>query len=468
MSLKLLLRKLHKKTTSLKTTEDKTQYSKEKGYSRMFISDCLNVNEKGHLTIGDVDTLELVERYGTPLYVMDEDLMREHCRQYKRSIDKFYNGNGIAAYASKSFCCKAVCRMAKEEGMALDVVSFGELYTAMSVDFPAERIFFHGNNKTPFEISEALKYGVGYIVVDNLTELELLNTLAKAHGDKKQKIMFRVKPGIDAHTHSFIRTGQIDSKFGLALETGEAMEAVKEAAKLENIELCGLHCHIGSQIFDIAPFEEAAKVMLEFMAQIKKETGIKLSMLNLGGGFGIQYLPEHDPKPYEKYMEAVSKVVHETCDKLELDIPYIVMEPGRSISGPAGITLYRVGGIKEIPGVRTYVSVDGGMADNPRYALYQAEYDMLIANKADKPKTKTVTVAGKCCESGDLLGENVPIQDVECSDILAVLATGAYNYSMASNYNRLQKPPVVFISGKKDRLVVKRETPEDLIRNDCE
>lgn len=433
----------------------------------MFISDCLGINEKGNLTIGGCDTVELVQRYATPLYVMDEQQLREHCRQYRASIEKYYGGNGLVAYASKSFCCKAVCRLAMEEGLGLDVVSGGELYTAMSVGFPAQRIFFHGNNKTPQELMEALEYGVGQIVVDNLTELELLNELAKSQ-ERAARILIRVKPGIDAHTHSFIRTGQIDSKFGVALETGEAMQAVKAAAALEWVELIGLHCHIGSQIFDIAPFEETARVMLRFMAQIREETGLELTMLNLGGGFGIQYLPEHDPKPYETYMEGVSKTIHAVCGELGMPVPFIVIEPGRSVSGPAGITLYRVGSVKDIPGVRTYVSVDGGMTDNPRYALYQADYEMLLANKASQPKTQKVTVAGKCCESGDLLGENVPLQQAAPGDVLAVLATGAYNYSMSSNYNRLPKPPVVFVRDGKARVVVKRETLEDLIRNDCE
>lgn len=433
----------------------------------MFISDCLGINDKGNLTIGGCDTLELVQRYATPLYVMDEQQLREHCRQYRSSIEKYYGGNGLVAYASKSFCCKAVCRLAMEEGLGLDVVSGGELYTAMSVGFPAQRIFFHGNNKTPQELTEALEYGVGQIVVDNLTELELLNQLAKSQ-ERVARILLRVKPGIDAHTHNFIRTGQIDSKFGLALETGEAMQAVKAAAALDWVQLVGLHCHIGSQIFDIAPFEETARVMLRFMAQIREETGLELTMLNLGGGFGIQYLPEHDPKPYETYMDGVSRTVHSECEKLGMKIPFIVIEPGRSVSGPAGITLYRVGSVKEIPGVRTYVSVDGGMTDNPRYALYQAEYEMLVANKASQPKTQKVTVAGKCCESGDLLGENIPLQEAVPGDVLAVLATGAYNYSMSSNYNRLPKPPVVFVRDGKARVVVKRETLEDLIRNDCE
>jgi len=282
----------------------------------------------------------------------------------------------------------------------------------------------------------------------------------------KAAISFRIKPGIDAHTHAYIRTGQIDSKFGLALETGEALRTIQAAVKMEGIAVKGIHCHIGSQIFDVEPFEDAARVMLGFMAQVKEKTGLVLEELDLGGGFGIKYLPEHDPVEYERYMEKVSVVVRSTCEKLGLPMPFVTIEPGRSIVGSAGITLYKVGSVKEIPGVRTYVSVDGGMADNPRYILYQSEYDFVAAARAAQPKDRTVTVAGKCCESGDLLGENVAIQQVNPGDVLAVLATGAYNYSMSSNYNRIPKPPVVFVKDGEARVVVKRETLDDLIRND--
>ena len=431
----------------------------------MFVSDCLNVNELGHLTIGGRDTVELAQTFGTPVYVMDEQQIRKSCESYRESINKYYGGQGLVAYASKAFCCKAICKMIDEEGLGLDVVSIGELYTAQSVNFPPEKIFFHGNNKTVQELLAALEYEVGQIVVDNLTELEILNQLAISQ-NKKANIMFRIKPGIDAHTHDFVRTGQIDSKFGLALETGEAMQAVKAAVGMSHINLKGLHCHIGSQIFDIEPFQHAAQVMLGFMAEIKAQTSLELSELNLGGGFGIKYLPEHDPVEYDRYMMLVSQTVKTTCQEKGLKTPFIIIEPGRSIVGPAGITLYTVGSVKEIPGIRTYVSVDGGMGDNPRYILYQSEYEALIANKAGQPKTRTVTIAGKCCESGDLLGENMPIQEVAPGDILAVLATGAYNYSMSSNYNRISKPAVVMIKDQQARTVVKRETLEDIVRND--
>ncbi|HOV41337.1 MAG TPA: diaminopimelate decarboxylase, partial [Oscillospiraceae bacterium] len=380
-------------------------------------------------------------------------------------LEKFYDKNGLVCYASKAFCCKEICRIMKEEDMGLDVVSGGELFTALSVGFPAVKICFHGNNKTDDEITLALSHGVGRIVVDNFSELERLENLSSKLR-KKANIMLRVKPGIDAHTHDFIKTGQIDSKFGLALETGEAFEAVKYAISLENVVLKGLHCHIGSQIFDIEPFELAAKVMLEFMAKISNELSYSISELNLGGGFGIKYLSEHDPAPYEAYMERVSKVIKQSCKELDIPQPFVMIEPGRSIVGAAGITLYTIGAVKEIPGVRTYVSVDGGMCDNPRYALYRSQYEAVLANKASGQKDTVVTIAGKCCESGDLIGENIPLQKAEPGDIIAVLATGAYNYSMSSNYNRIAKPPVVMVSKGNSKVIVKRETLDDLIRND--
>lgn len=433
----------------------------------MFVSDCLNVNEAGHLTIGGADTVALAQQYGTPLYVMDEEQIRQNCRKYQSSIQRFYGGNGLAAYASKALCCKAVCRLVMEENMGLDVVSGGELYTAESVGFPPERIYYHGNNKTTAELAHALRYDVGRIVVDNLTELELLDSLARADG-KNAGILLRVKPGIDAHTHEFIRTGQIDSKFGLALETGEALEAVKRALSCKNLTLKGIHCHIGSQIFDIAPFELAAEVMLGFLVQIRAETGVTLEEMNLGGGFGIKYIPEHEPAEYDRYMERVSAVVHRVCEAHKLPVPFITIEPGRSVVGSAGITLYTVGAVKDIPNVRTYVSVDGGMTDNPRYALYKSEYHALIANRAGEQRSRSVTIAGRCCESGDLIGEGILIQEPNAGDTLAVLATGAYNYSMASHYNRVPKPAVVFVKDGNTRVVIRRENFEDLVRNDVD
>ena len=431
----------------------------------MLVSENLSVGKNGHLNIGGVDTVEIAKEYGTPVYVMDEDLIRKNCRDFRESIEKFYGGKGLVCYASKAFACKEMYRVVESEGCGTDVVSGGEIYTAVKAGVSPEKLVFHGNNKTDEEIAMALEYNIGRIVVDNIYELKKIDTLAKSQ-NKTANIMLRIKPGIDAHTHNFIKTGQIDSKFGFALETGEAFEAVKLAITHPNLNLRGLHCHIGSQILETEPFCAAAEVMIGFIAKIKNELGHEIDDLNLGGGFGICYTEADDPKPYASFMEAVSKVVHSKCEELGVKLPFILIEPGRSIAGPAGITLYTVGAKKVIPNIRTYVSIDGGMCDNPRYILYQSEYDALVANKADKPKDTKVTIAGKCCESGDLIGENMPLQDVEAGDIIAVCATGAYNYSMSSNYNRLQKPPVVFVKDGKTRVVVKRETLDDLIRND--
>jgi len=431
----------------------------------MYVSDCIQVNEKGHLTIGGCDTVELANRFGTPAYVFDEVEIRRNCRAFVDSINENYAGNGMVLYASKAFCCKEMCRICAEEGMGLDVVSGGELFTALSVDFPAEKIYFHGNNKTPEELQMAVDHHVGRIVVDNIFELETLDKIAR-DADRVIEILFRIKPGINAHTHDFIRTGQIDSKFGFALETGEAMQAVKKALTMVNLKLMGIHCHIGSQIFDIDPFELAAKVMLDFIAQVKEETCTELGVLNLGGGFGIKYLQTDRPRPFADYMKKVSAVIKEYSAELGLKMPYVIIEPGRSIVGAAGITLYTVGAVKKIPNVRTYISVDGGMGDNPRYILYQAQYEIICANKANEPRECTATIAGKCCETGDLIQEGTSVQRVEPGDILAVLSTGAYNYSMASNYNRIPRPPVVFVKDGEARLVIKRESYEDLTRND--
>lgn len=431
----------------------------------MYVSENLNVNENGHLTIGGVDTVELAKQYGTPLYVMDEQLIRKNLRRFHESMQKYYDNKGLVCYAGKAFSCLEMCRVVASEGDGLDAVSIGELYTAAKAGFPMEKVGFHGNNKTDEELCYALECGVGHIIVDNISELYRLEELAKEK-NVCAKIMFRIKPGIDAHTHDFIKTGQIDSKFGFAIETGEAFDAVKQAVSCENVKLVGVHCHIGSQIFDIEPFEEAAKVMLNFIAKIKNELGYEVKELNLGGGFGIKYLNEHDPAPFETYMERVSQVVKSCCNEYGIAQPFILIEPGRSIAAPAGITLYKVGARKEIPNIRTYVSIDGGMCDNPRYALYKSEYEAIVANKANEERLEKVTIAGKCCESGDLIGEEMPLQHAESGDIIAVCATGAYNYSMSSNYNRIQKPAVVFVNNGESRIVVKRETLDDIIRND--
>ena len=417
------------------------------------------------LIIGGADTVALAKEYGTPLYVFDENKIRECCRAYVNSVEKYYGGNGRIHYASKAMCIKEMCRIVAEENLGIDVVSGGELYTAHAAGFPMDKVCFHGNNKTPDEIEMALKLGVGRFVVDNEYELETLGRMAKENG-VTASVLFRIKPGIDAHTHDFVKTGQIDSKFGVALETGEALAIIKKALETENINYCGIHCHIASQVFEVKPFVEAAEVMMDFIKVIKDETGAETKELNLGGGFGVAYSDQDSPVAYDKYMEAVSNVIHKKADEHKITLPFILMEPGRSIVAAAGITLYTVGGIKEIPDIRTYVSVDGGMADNPRYILYQSEYTFCVANKASEPKSEVVTIAGKCCESGDLLGEGVKLQKADIGDTLAVLTTGAYNYSMASHYNRIPNPAVVMVKDGKSRVVVKRETYEDILKND--
>lgn len=431
----------------------------------MFVSENLSVNESNHLTIGGCDAVALAEEYGTPLYVLDEDLFRKNCRVYREAIDKYYDGKGLVLYANKALCTLYTCGVAKEEGLGADVVSGGELYTAIKAGFPMEKIYFHGNNKTDDELEMAVANGVGHIIVDNMYELERLNEIAGAHGIV-QNIMFRIKPGVDAHTHSFIQTGQIDSKFGVALENGEAFEIYAAAHKMSNINPDGLHCHIGSQIFDVEPFCKAAEVMMNFAGDLKDKLGLCIKKLNLGGGYGIMYTEGDDPVPYDEYIKYVSEVVKKTACERGLEVPFILMEPGRSIAAPAGTTLYTVGAIKDIKNVRKYVSVDGGMCDNPRYIMYESEYTAVVANKAGDERTDKVTVAGKCCESGDLLLKDTMLQETNSGDILAVLATGAYNYSMASNYNRIPRPAMVAVSGGKSKVIVKRETYEDIIKND--
>lgn len=431
----------------------------------MFASDEIRINKSNHLEIGGCDAVSLAKEYGTPLYVLDETTVRKNCRMYVDSVKRFYNGNGLIMYAGKALCTMALYKIIDEEGMGADVVSGGELFTAFKAGFPMEKICFHGNNKTEEELNMALDFGVGRIVIDNEHELFLLDKLAGKKG-KFPKVLFRIKPGIDAHTHDFVRTGQIDSKFGFALENGEALGIVEKCKNAKNLNYAGVHCHIGSQIFDLEPFRETAAVMMGLIKKIKEDLGLETAELNLGGGFGIKYTENDDPVPYGDYMEAVSEIVHKEAERLGVSLPFILMEPGRSIVGAAGVTLYTVGGIKEIPDIRTYISVDGGMADNPRYSLYKAEYDFLIANKAGDKKETTVTVAGRCCESGDLLGEGVLLQKTEVGDTLAVLSTGAYNYSMASHYNRLPNPCMVMTKDGKSRVIIKRETYEDLIKND--
>ena len=431
----------------------------------MFSNKNLNINQNGHLFMGDQDTVELAKEYGTPLYLLDTDTVRNNCRGYKEAIDTFYEGNGLALYASKALCTLHTARIAAEEGLGADAVSGGEIYTLKKADFPMEKVFFHGNNKTPDEISLAMDCGVGHIVVDNVYELDNVNRIAKEK-NIVQKIIFRIKPGIDAHTHDYVRTGQIDSKFGVALENGEAFEIHRYASTLKNVRVNGVHCHIGSQIFEVEPFCDAARVMMNFISDLREKLGIEANVLNLGGGFGIRYVEGDDPLQPKEYVKAAIDAVKAVAEERNAPLPFLVFEPGRSIVADAGITLYTVGCVKDIENVRTYVSVDGGMTDNPRYILYGSKYSILLANRANEQAVAPVTVAGKCCESGDLIQEHVMMPKVKVGDIMAVLSTGAYNYSMASNYNRIPRPAMVAVSKDGNKVIIKRETYEDIIKND--
>lgn len=431
----------------------------------MLVSDSLSVNSCGHLTIGGADVVTLAKKYGTPLYIMDEDKIRRTCREYMSALTKCWGDKFLVQYASKAFCTKYMYKILDEEGLGADVVSGGELYTALKAGFPSNKIVFHGNNKTAEELRFALEAEIREIIVDNAEELELINEIATELG-KIAKISFRIKPGVDAHTHDFVKTGQIDSKFGVALENGEAFEFVKCALGYKNIKLCGVHCHIGSQIFDPEPFAHAAELMMEFITKVKNELNFEVSELNLGGGFGIRYTEEDDPRSVYDAVKSFTDVVRAQAEKYDLSRPFISIEPGRSVVAEAGLTVYTVGSVKEIKDIRTYVSVDGGMTDNPRYALYGSKYTMVLPERAEETPTEVVTVAGRNCESGDLLGENICLPAVKAGDLLAVLSTGAYNYSMASNYNRVPRPPVVMVKNGVDKLVVRRETYEDIISND--
>ena len=417
--------------------------------------------KNNELYIGGVSSTRLVEEYKSPLYVMDENMLRETCKNYYDSFRCKENNNRVA-FAGKAFLTLEMCRLVKEEGLYLDVVSGGELYTAYKADFPMDNIYFHGNNKTIDEIKLGIEKGVGRFVVDNIEEMDMINQIA-GENHKKQDIYLRLTPGIEAHTHEYIQTGQIDSKFGFAPVGNTIMNAVKHALELENINLVGLHCHIGSQIFEIQPFEDAAEVMLEFIYKIKEETGHLINELDLGGGFGIYYTEEDKPRETKEYCTAILNKVDEVCGRINMPKPILTIEPGRSIVGNAGTTLYTIGAIKEIEGVRTYVSVDGGMTDNIRPALYEAKYEMAIANKMNRERDNLVTVAGKCCESGDILVKDIYLQNPERGDILATFTTGAYGFSMASTYNKNVKPAVVFVKNGEAKLVSKRQTFEDLL-----
>ena len=430
--------------------------------------DTLKINGAGHLEIGGADCVELAKQFGTPLYVFDEEYIRSMMRVYKQAIERCYEGNGQVLYASKAFSCKAIYRIADEENIGIDVVSGGELFTAIQAGFPAEKIYMHGNNKLDYEIGEALDYGIGCIVADAYSEIDKIDSEAKKRGIK-QTILLRINPGVEAHTHAFVQTATTDSKFGFSIADGTAERVTAYALQKENVVLKGYHCHIGSQIFEKESFALAVDKCINFAAEMRDKQNFTLSTLNLGGGYGIWYTDE-DRKlsvdGYAEYVETMLTALKAKAAEHNFPLPYILIEPGRSIVGEAGITLYTVGAIKEIPGVKKYLAVDGGMFDNPRYALYEAKYTPVLANRALEASTELVSIAGKCCESGDLIAENVCLPKAESGDILAILSTGAYNYSMAMNYNRNKIPPCVLVKDGVAEYIVKPQTYNDLVRND--
>lgn len=428
----------------------------------------LKINAKGHLEIGGADCVELAREFGTPLYLFDEAYIRKMMRTYRDTLTRCYGGNGMVLYASKAFSCQAIYRIADEENIGVDVVSGGELYTAISAGFPAERIYMHGNNKQDYEIGEALDAGIGCIVADAYSEIDKIDAEAEKRGIC-QKILLRINPGVEAHTHAFVQTATTDSKFGFSIQDGTAEKVTAYALTKKNVHLQGYHCHIGSQIFEKQSFVLAVEKCMNFVAKMKQNLGFTLETLNIGGGFGIWYTDEDrkiPPEGYAEYLEALIEAVKAKASEYNMNLPYLLLEPGRSIVGEAGITLYTVGAIKDIPGVKKYVAVDGGMFDNPRYALYQSKYTPILANRANEECTQTVSIAGKCCESGDLIVVNVQLPEVKSGDILAILSTGAYNYSMAMNYNRNMIPPCVLVNEGKAEYIVKPQSYQDLVRND--
>ena len=413
------------------------------------------------LYIGGISCVDLANKYSTPLYVFDEDLIRENCREYRKYFKVEENNNKVA-YAGKAFLTLYMCNLIKEENLCLDVVSGGELYTAHKANFPMENILFHGNNKTIDEIKMGIELGVGRFVVDNFYELDIIEEICKGK-NKIQEIYFRITPGIEAHTHDYIKTGQIDSKFGFALINGDLYEAIEKLSEYKNIKLVGLHAHIGSQIFDIEPFMDEVDIMIDLIKEIKDKFDIDLKEIDLGGGIGVYYTKEDNPKTIKEFCEAIINRAEIKCKEIGIEIPTLIIEPGRSISANAGSTLYTIGSIKDIKNVRTYVSVDGGMTDNIRPSLYKAGYECSIVNKMKYEKVNNVTVAGKCCESGDILITHANIMDIESGDILITASTGAYGYSMASNYNKIPKPAVVMVSNGESNLVCKRQTYDELL-----
>ncbi len=427
--------------------------------------DNLSVNDNGHLTIGGLDAVDLAAKYGTPLYVLDEDVIRSKCRTYVEAMHKYFGPDSAPLYASKALCFKGIYPVADSEGMCADVVSPGEIYTAAAAGFPPEKMFFHGTNKTDGDIRFALEHGVGYFVVDNLNELASLDRIAGEMGIT-QKVLLRLTLGLDPHTLEAINTGKVDSQFGVPVDTGQADEFVKAALGCANISVEGYHSHVGSQIFESDSFMRQVEILAEYSAKISKNMGYTAGIFNIGGGFGVRYTEKDPVQDIPARIKEVSEHLRAACDRCGIDIPVIYMEPGRSIVADAGVTLYETGGVKEVKGYRNYVTVDGGMTDNPRYALYKSEYTVLNASRASESADYECTIAGRCCESGDRIAEYIKIAKPDRGDIIAVLTTGAYNYAMASNYNRVPRPALVMLSGGEDRLAVRRETYEDMMKNE--
>lgn len=419
-----------------------------------------------HLNFDGCDAVELARDFGTPLYVLSEDRIRARIRELRETFLDRWPGT-FAAYASKALQTLELCRIVASEGLGLDVVSGGELYTAAKAGFPMDRVHFHGNSKTPEEIRMAVEYGVGRVIVDNRTELDILDREAREYG-VRMPILFRVTPGVDSHTHQFMSTGRLDSKFGIPLDPSVRDDYIGAALRMDGVELRGFHFHVGSQIFSNESHRKAVQIISGLMGEVRDQYGFITRELNLGGGFAVRYTDADEPKALSYYTDAMMADIAESARRLGLPMPLVGIEPGRWIVGEAGITLYTVGSVKEIPGVRTYVGVDGGMPDNIRPALYGATYDATIADRHDAPRTRTVTVAGKCCESGDILIRDIPLQDPRPGDILAVFTTGAYTYSMASNYNRLPRPAMVLVKDGRARLSVRRETYDDLIAREIQ
>lgn len=432
----------------------------------MGLCDNLSTNESGHLLFAGVDTVEMAQKYGTPLMLMDEAKIREKCSIYRDTMKKCFTPDSMPLFASKSLSLKYIYKIVNSENIGIDCVSAGEIYTAVQAGFPMEKAYFHGNNKTEDEIRFAMQSGVGCFVCDCMEEVYAVDEIAGEMGIR-QKVLLRITPGIDPHTHQKISTGNVDSKFGAAIATKQAHELVKNTLNnASNVELIGYHCHIGSQIFDYEPFCDAARIMIQFISEIKNLYGFEAKVLNLGGGMGVRYTEDDPVIDYAANIRGISEIVKELCSEHNVSLPQVLMEPGRSIVADAGLTLYTAGYLKEITGFKNYISIDGGMTDNPRYALYQSAYTVFLANRMNEPKDYKVTVAGRCCESGDLIQENVMMPKPKRKDIIAVATTGAYNYAMASHYNKVPKPAIVMIRDKEDFVVVKRETIEQMIANE--